>query len=473
MLASLDVLRQAAAQRLNDDGSVVAYEFDTISVSDEELAQPRLAEIPAAASRQRGIGQVREAGDVRGDRCALHTLNQAALELSSESQLRRGMTVMNALRIRFAASKIAACPLTFAAAFCAMSFTPAAQAADVSKDSVVDAEGTVHVPAFMLPFSDMSSPEARKNFIDITRGFESLRGVDPGKDIEAARRQLDDKLMKPNLARLRAVFPVTITAEKIAGVQTDIVAPAGKISQKNAKRVLINLHGGGFVWAARYGGQMESVPVASLGGIKVITVDYREGPEHRFPAASEDVAAVYRELLKTYAPENVGIYGCSAGALLTAESVAWFQKQQLPGPGAIGIFGYGGSTGIRGDSNYLSAALTGKPLAVEAPRGMGSYFDVPGLDFNDPLVSPVKSPTVLAKFPPALLITGTRDIGLSHAAYMHSQLIKAGVEADLHVWEGAPHCSFAQPVVNPNEPESREAWDVIVKFFDKHLGKRS
>jgi hypothetical protein len=37
--------------------------------------------------------------------------------------------------------------------------------------------------------------------------------------------------------------------------------------------------------------------------------------------------------------------------------------------------------------------------------------------------------------------------------------------------KGAPHCSFAQPVVNPNEPESREAWSVIVKFFDSNLGK--
>lgn len=48
--------------------------------------------------------------------------------------------------------------------------------------------------------------------------------------------------------------------------------------------------------------------------------------------------------------------------------------------------------------------------------------------------------------------------------------MKAGVEADLHVWEGATHCSLAQPIGDLDFPENREAWDVIVKFFDQHLG---
>lgn len=57
-------------------------------------------------------------------------------------------------------------------------------------------------------------------------------------------------------------------------------------------------------------------------------------PEWYFPAASEDVAKVYRELLKSYRPENIGIYGCSAGAGLTSQAVAWFQTHGLPHPPA-------------------------------------------------------------------------------------------------------------------------------------------
>ena len=72
--------------------------------------------------------------------------------------------------------------------------------------------------------------------------------------------------------------------------------------------------------------------------IQVITVDYREAPEHAFPAASEDVATVYRDLLKQYDPKSIGIYGISAGGFLTAQTVAWLQQENLPMPGAIGIF---------------------------------------------------------------------------------------------------------------------------------------
>ena len=84
-----------------------------------------------------------------------------------------------------------------------------------------------------------------------------------------------------------------------------------------------------------------------------------------------------------------------------------------------------------------------------------------GTDSNDPLVAPASSPEVLAKFPPTLIVTGTRAFELSNAVYTHAQLVKHGVDADLHVWEGMFHGFF----YNPDVPESRECYDVIVRFF--------
>src|SRR5690606_30991404 len=103
-------------------------------------------------------------------------------------------------------------------------------------------------------------------------------------------------------------------------------------------KILINLHGGGFhVGNGGPGGLVESVPMAGYGGYKVITVDYRQAPEAMFPAASDDVVAVYREIIKEYKPENVGIYGGSAGGMLTAQVVARLLHDNLPLPGAISI----------------------------------------------------------------------------------------------------------------------------------------
>src|SRR4029077_6581875 len=79
----------------------------------------------------------------------------------------------------------------------------------------------------------------------------------------------------------------------------------------------------------------------AVGRFKVVTVDYRQGPEHVYPAASEDVAAVYKDLLKTYRTENIGSYGCSAGGVLTGQVAAWLLDKGLPSPGVLGIFGAG------------------------------------------------------------------------------------------------------------------------------------
>src|SRR3546814_15853553 len=91
----------------------------------------------------------------------------------------------------------------------------------------------------------------------------------------------------------------------------------------------------------------------AIGRIQGISVYYRQGPDFTFPAASEDVAAVYRELIKQYDPRNIGIYGCSAGGLLTAQSVAWLIDKKLPLPGAIAMLCEGGAYWTEGDSSRM------------------------------------------------------------------------------------------------------------------------
>ena len=325
---------------------------------------------------------------------------------------------------------------------------------------VVQADGTVEVPAQTVPMSPFLSAEAKAY---VTQHLKDMQDPEILKQDAGVPR-----FMKGYIARDSELFAVEKKDEKVGGVHAYVYTPKSGVSAKNKNRVLINLHGGGFSGCWPGCAELESIPVSALGEIEVVSVDYREGPDNKFPAASEDVAAVYRELLKTHQPKNIGIYGCSAGGMQTAMSLAWFQKNSLPTPGAVGIFCASAGGVFGGDALYtavpLGEARISPPIAPGARPPLG-YFD--GTDTKDPLVSPISSPEVLAKFPPTLIITGTRGFELSSALYTHEQLVKLGVEAELHVWEGLFHGFF----YNVDVPESRDALKVIVKFFDGHLGR--
>ena len=262
----------------------------------------------------------------------------------------------------------------------------------------VDANGTVHLPPLAVPLSSFLSPEAKAGLIEYFRFLATpasqVFSATPRPETIALQRKKFAEHFRPALEREKALYRVKSSAATIAGVYADVITPEDGIAQKNKNRVLINLHGGGFATGARIMGALESIPVASLGKIKVLVLDYRQGPENKFPAASDDVVAVYRELLKNYKPKSIGIYGCSAGGFLTAEAAARIEKEKLPVPGAIGIFCASAGGWMDGDSGYLGTALIGYEVTQPAKLRHPWVSDVEyftDADFNDPLVAPIRS----------------------------------------------------------------------------------
>lgn len=345
-------------------------------------------------------------------------------------------------------------------AICALSAS--AQTGSGSKPTF-EKDGTVRAPAFTLPPSIFMSEEARQQLR--ARAGQPSFEMPTNIDITSMRKGME-MFLSPQVAAMQAKYPADIVETTIAGVPARIVTAKG--GRTDPKHVLINLHGGGFTMCADACAILESLPIASVGGYKVISVNYRQGPEARFPAATEDVTAVYKELLKRYKPSQIGIYGCSAGGALSAQVAAWLPKKGLPQPGAIGIFGSGATLFAPGDSGYVASAIDGSfpppPPPGTPPSGLGSdYFK--GADIDGPMVSPAKHIDVLAKFPPTLVVTGSRAPDLSPAIYTHSQLVKAGVDGDLIVGEGLGHCY----IYSANLPEAQDAYVAIAKFFQKHL----
>ena len=333
-----------------------------------------------------------------------------------------------------------------------------------------DVDGTVAVQNFALPLSAALSPEAAAAQASVLQQAGIMPDFSTAKDetqframIDGFRHGLDEGRLKPMLARMAPAFPVTIAPDVIAGVKVEVFTPP---SSTDEERVLINLHGGGFMFGAGLGGRVESLPVASAGKFRVISVDYRQAYEHRYPSASEDVEAVYRGLLERYPPGKIGIYGGSAGGVLSAQATAWILNKGLPAPGAIGVLGAG--TGGSGDATYFSAIGCGRqpPMDLMGDIHKLKYGYFGGADPNDPCVSPHLAPLEFrAKFPPTLLITGTRAFDMSAALATHRALCQAGVEAQLHVFDGMGHCFYNEACL----PESLDANDTIIRFFRKHL----
>ncbi|MDE2111821.1 MAG: alpha/beta fold hydrolase [Alphaproteobacteria bacterium] len=326
--------------------------------------------------------------------------------------------------------------------------------------------GTIHITNADIPFSDYASPEALQAAL---AALKTPPTPDFHGDIKAFRAY-QRKYPDEQLAKMDKVYAVTITPETIGGVETRVIMPKEGIAARNRQRVLINLHGGGFMWGAESEALVESIPYAATNRIKVITVDYRMAPEYAFPAASEDVAAVYKALLKSYRPENIGIFGCSAGGILAAEAVAWFATHNLPKPGAI-VSMCGTGAEFDGDSGYLAPVLAGQPPVPPGgkPLLLSALPYFKGVDAHDLLAFPIQSPKLLAAFPPTLLLAGSRDFSVSSETMMQRKLWEAGVDSQLFVFDGLWHAFMMDPTL----PESREVYDIVGRFFDRHLGRKT
>ena len=253
---------------------------------------------------------------------------------------------------------------------------------------------------------------------------------------------------------------VDIAELEIAGVRVHRVVPAGGATDK---RILICLHGGAFMWGSGAGALLEAVPVAAVTGMEVLALDYRLAPEHLYPAAVDDVLAVHADLLTRLRPAAIGMYGCSAGGLLTAEVVARMVDEGRPTPGAIAML-HGTGLDFAGDSAATSSAFDLRPAPGPAPTtAQLPYFA--GADMSDALVLPGNHPDVLAKFPPSLLISGTRDFAASACAVMHRRLLGAGAEAQFVLFDGLWHAHH----MAVDLPESQETFALLAYFFKDHL----
>jgi acetyl esterase/lipase len=254
---------------------------------------------------------------------------------------------------------------------------------------------------------------------------------------------------------------------EIAGIPVLIYEPEKGVAPEHRDKLIINLHGGGFVGCFAECGGLESIPVAAMSGMRVVSIDYRVYPEVTFPAATDDVEAVYRELLKTVPSSRMAIYGCSAGGVLTSQSLARFHEEGLPQPAAAAILCAGGGAEFAGDTMITGMILGDGEMPRPSGGGPGGYMSTAGE--TDPTANPVRDAAMLASFPPTLVAAGGRDFAVSSATFLHRQLVRQGVDARLHIWDGGRHAFFYDTRV----PEALEVFALVSGFLTDRLASAS
>ena len=318
--------------------------------------------------------------------------------------------------------------------------------------SVIAKDGSAHITRVVPVPLTISAQAQRRLATPLVEARRHRTLTQIRADADAVQAAAGDAFQRSALGQVRSA--------SIGGVPVKIIMPAGAPAARSG-RILINLHGGGGTQDT--GSLTESLPLAARSRTEVVSVLYRLAPEHPFPAAVDDALAVYRAVLRTHRPDQVGVFGSSSGAVLTTEFAVRLKALGLPMPAALGVFSTTGDFSLNGDSQALftQTGLSGRLSLPEPPQVGGDYAG--NVDLKDPMLSPVYAD--LRGLPPPLFVTSTRAMLLSGTTILHRAFLRAGVDARLVVFEALPHEFWDDPTL----PETDEAIGLMAKFFDERL----
>ena len=263
--------------------------------------------------------------------------------------------------------------------------------------------------------------------IDVVRAH--LAKLPPSDSLTTAER-------RAQYERAEKVFP-TPPDVKVERVNVP-AAPAEWLRAPSAVpgRVVLYLHGGGYVIGSPRSHRHLAAAIAGAAGASALLLDYRLAPEHPFPAAVEDATAAYRWLLdQATAPEHIVIAGDSAGGGLTVATVLALREARVPLPaGGVCISPWVDLT-CSGASYATKAAAD--PIVRRAGVEEMARAYLGATPPRTPLASPLFAD--LRGLPPLLIHVGSDEVLLDDAVQLAERAKAAGVDATLEIYDRMIH----------------------------------
>jgi len=269
----------------------------------------------------------------------------------------------------------------------------------------------------------------------------------PNASIEARRAGMER--ISEHVAR-----DVTCEPVDAGGVRAEWIAAPGAI----ADRVILYLHGGGYVLGSISTHRAMIARIARASNARALAIEYRLAPEHPFPAAVEDATGAYKWLLaQGIKPAKIVIAGDSAGGGLALATLIALRDAKQPMPaGCVPISPW---TDLEGTGDSIRSKAAKDPMVQQDNLAGSAKQYIGNADPKNPLISPLHAD--YRGMPPMLIHVGEAEILLDDATRVAERAKRAGVDVQLEVWDDMIHVwhVFAKIL-----PEGQQAIDKIGKF---------
>jgi epsilon-lactone hydrolase len=276
----------------------------------------------------------------------------------------------------------------------------------------------------------------------------------PSSDVQEQRRQLRELLSAQPLPADVTVTKAALGGVPVAEITVDGVEP---------RHVVLYFHGGVYVMGDAFLAADLASQVGRRTAARVLSVDYRLGPEHPYPAAVDDALAAYQALLDNgTAPSDIVLAGESAGGGLAVATLVNARDHGLPQPAAAYLM-----------SPYADLTLAGTTMQTKreadpllSPDALQARVPdyTAGQDAALGLISPIFAD--LSGLAPLIIQGGTHEVLLDDAVRLARQAATADVEVTLDITPGVPHVFQAYyPILD----EAAAALDRAGQLLSAHL----